>query len=127
MGKHNHSVPLSAQSSPKTKEETCSRRSLPILVYIAFLSVHNTRARRPPAEAMNILASSGEHMHVTFHLFRYLPLAHVRLACHRSRTHMPRHLYMNPLYFEGTRLLCVVLVHKRLTGLQKNVNTPCAS
>ena len=31
---------------------------------------------------------------------------------------------MNPLYFEGARLLCVVLFHKRLTGLQKNVNTP---
>jgi hypothetical protein len=62
-------------------------------------------------------------MDVTFHLFRYLPLAHIELAYHRSRAHAPRHLYMNPLYCEATRLLCVVLFHKRLTGLQKNVNT----
>jgi hypothetical protein len=66
-------------------------------------------------------------MDVTFDLYWYLPLGHVRLTCHRSRTHAPRHLYMNPLYFEATRLLCVVLFPKRLTGLQKNVNTPCAS
>ena len=30
---------------------------------------------------------------------------------------------MNPMYLEGTRLLRGVLFHKRLTGLQKNVNT----
>jgi hypothetical protein len=51
-----------------------------------------------------------------FHLFRYLPLAHVRLAYHRSRANPPRHLHMNPLYFEARRLPCIVLFHKRLTG-----------
>jgi hypothetical protein len=31
---------------------------------------------------------------------------------------------MNPMYSEGARLLRIVLLHKRLTGLQKNVKTP---
>jgi len=120
-----HNLSQDCQPSPKSKEETCCRRSLSTLAYVPFLSVHNTHTYRHPAEATNIIGSKGEHIDVTFHLFRYLPLAHVRLAYHRSRTPAPRHLYMNPLYFEARRLPCIVLFHKRLTGLQKNVNTLC--
>ena len=68
---------------------------------------------------MNVIASSGEHMDMTFDLHWYLPLTHIKLAYHRSRAPAPRHLYMNPVYCEATRLLRVVLFHKRLTGLQK--------
>jgi hypothetical protein len=76
---------------------------------------------------MNIITSSGEHMDVTLDLYWYLPLTHIKLAYHRSRTPAPRHSHTNPICFEGGRLLCVVLFHKRIPSLQKNVNTPCAS
>jgi len=111
----------------KSKKRPAVAGLFPILVYTPSLSVHNTRARRLSAELVNILASGGEQRwNPTSALSRYLPRAHVRLAYHRSRTHAPRHLYMSPLYFEGARLLCVVLFHKRLTGLQKHVNTLCS-
>jgi len=35
-------------------------------------------------------------MHVTFHLFQYLPLAHIKLAYHRSHTLVG---YRRILYF----------------------------
>ena len=124
MGNHNHSVPLSAQSpselpalSKKSKKRPALTGLFLILVYRPSLSVYNIRAHRPSAEVMNIVANYREYKRqkpgVAFS--GYLPLAHIELACHRSRTPAPHHLYRNPMYFEMARLLCIVSVHNRLT------------
>jgi hypothetical protein len=100
MGKHNHSVPLTPQSPSKLPNLTKNqRRDLQQqvsskLVYMLFPSGHNTHACRPSAELADILASGGEQRwNPTSALSRYLPRAHIELACHRSRaTHLVTHV-----------------------------------
>ena len=122
-----YNLPQDSRPSLKNKEETCFHRSLPTLGCVPSLSTHNMHTRQRSAEVMNIVASCGEYKRQkpAFAFVRYLAPAHVRLACHRSRAHAPRRLYVNPMYFEGARLPCVMLFHKRLTGLQEKGNTPC--
>ena len=77
-------------------------------------------------EATRVVASSEERgrQSVTLDPFRYLPLAHVEVACHRSHARGPRHLYVNPIYFEGARPLRIRSVRNRLTYLQKECQYP---
>jgi len=148
MGSHNHSSPSATtvrvpiicplnrlsdiidtvvvdRPSPKPKKRPAVAGLFLTSVCTPFLSIHNTPSRGRSAEAINTHASGGEQpSNPTSKLFRYLPLAHIRLACHRSRTYAPRHLYVNPVYFEPARLLRIVLFRERITSTRRNVNTP---
>lgn len=74
---------------------------------------------------MTTVASRGgyERQKLMFAFPWYLTPTHVRLACRRSHTHAPVRLHLNPMYFEGARLLRVMPFRKRVTSPKKEVNT----
>ena len=109
----------------RTKRETCFCRSLANSTRVPFLWANNAQPRRHPTEATAMIASSEEcgRQSVVVDPSWYLPLAHVKLACHRNRTR-PAPSYRTPMYSESARLLCVVFGPNRLTYPQKGCQYP---